>query len=164
MIATDITRGKMIVLPDDIADYGMDPQALPVSLATRGSMSIPGFFEALELYHPECGKCRIVDGGVVSNFPLHLFTDGPELFGFRFVDPQDKMTHHTNTLLEQFFAMFDTMRSARDNWDAGSGRQASIIDIPTLGISAVDFRLTKDEVSRLYQSGRDAVDRFFEKK
>jgi hypothetical protein len=44
VVASDVTRGKMIVLPEDSAAYGIDPDDLEVALAVRMSMSIPGFF------------------------------------------------------------------------------------------------------------------------
>lgn len=46
IIAADITRSKMLILPEDIEDYGMNPDDLDVSLAVRMSISIPFFFSA----------------------------------------------------------------------------------------------------------------------
>ena len=68
IIATDITKKKMLVLPQDIKDYGQDPATLEVARAVRMSMSYPFFFEAVPL-----NGSLIVDGGVVSNFPVELF-------------------------------------------------------------------------------------------
>jgi NTE family protein len=97
VVASDITRGKMIVLPEDIVHYGIVPDELEVALAVRMSMSIPGFFRPVVLHagwpegvRPDPGgiggmhlvlphgvsPCYIVDGGLLSNFPIQLF-DGP---------------------------------------------------------------------------------------
>ena len=43
VIASDISRGRLLVLPQDIADFGVRPEALNVATAVRMSMSIPFF-------------------------------------------------------------------------------------------------------------------------
>ena len=43
VIASDITLGRMLVLPQDIIDYGVMPENLNVAFAVRMSMSIPFF-------------------------------------------------------------------------------------------------------------------------
>src|SRR6266567_2905888 len=68
LIASDISRGRMLILPQDIKDYGMAPEDLEVALAIRMSMSFPFFFMPVELK-----KSYIVDGGILSNFPVELF-------------------------------------------------------------------------------------------
>lgn len=84
VVATDISCRRMLVLPQDIRDYGMAPEDLEVALAVRMSMSIPFFFEPVKLK-----DSYIVDGGMLSNFPVELFdSDGvPEwpTFGFKLV-------------------------------------------------------------------------------
>jgi NTE family protein len=77
VIAADVSRGKMLVLPRDIRDYGIAPDDLDIALAVRMSMSIPFFYEPVTLHLGGTGKeCFIVDGGVLSNFPIYLFDDG----------------------------------------------------------------------------------------
>jgi len=86
VVASDISRRQMLVLPRDINsnDYGMKPEDLDVALAVRMSMSIPYFFEPIKLK-----ESYIVDGGLLSNFPIELFdSDGPPdwpTFGFKLV-------------------------------------------------------------------------------
>ena len=94
VIASDVTEGRMLVLPDDIEDYEEDEQgrplradALPIVSAVRMSMSFPYFFEPVTLYR-DGQPHLIVDGGLLSNFPVFLFDgDKPPLrrwtFGFR---------------------------------------------------------------------------------
>ena len=45
VIASDISQGRMLVLPQDISEYGIRPEELNVATAVRMSMSIPFFFE-----------------------------------------------------------------------------------------------------------------------
>jgi NTE family protein len=80
LIATDITRREMLVLPDALAKYklsasseAIDPESFPVADAVRMSMSIPYFFQPVELIHAETGlSSTIVDGGVLSNFTVWI--------------------------------------------------------------------------------------------
>jgi NTE family protein len=71
--ATDITYGRLLRLPWDYAKLGLDPDEQPVADAVRASISIPLFFEPVTL-----AERTLVDGGVLSNFPVNIFdrTDG----------------------------------------------------------------------------------------
>jgi NTE family protein len=73
--ATDITRGRALRLPWDYRSaFGLDPAEQSVADAIRMSMSIPVFFEPCKLVDQRTGKAStIVDGGVLSNFPLEVF-------------------------------------------------------------------------------------------
>ncbi len=72
--ATDVTRGRLLRLPWDYRDYGLDPDAQPVADAVRASLAIPYFFSPQTLRDPRTGRrSTLVDGGVLSNFPLETF-------------------------------------------------------------------------------------------
>ena len=80
MIASDITARRLLVLPRDATRFGVDPDDLGVAEAVRMSMSIPIFFEPWrwvakpdEQSPGEGEEHLIVDGGVLSNFPVWLF-------------------------------------------------------------------------------------------
>ncbi|MFC1871928.1 patatin-like phospholipase family protein [Chloroflexota bacterium] len=71
LIASDISRGRMLVLPQDIAGFGMRPEDLDVADAVRMSMSIPFFYEPIKRRNKQTGQASyIVDGGLLSNFPV----------------------------------------------------------------------------------------------
>jgi NTE family protein len=81
MIAADVTNREMLVLPADLAKYryvgeqdAIDPERVKVADAVRMSMSIPYFFQPIALEHIKAENvATIVDGGVLSNFPVWLF-------------------------------------------------------------------------------------------
>ncbi|MBV8268880.1 MAG: patatin-like phospholipase family protein, partial [Planctomycetaceae bacterium] len=77
VIASDISRGRMLVLPDDIRAYGREPEDLEVATAVRMSMSIPFFFKPVTEKNRQGEACYIVDGGLLSNFPIELFDTPP---------------------------------------------------------------------------------------
>ncbi|HEY8343112.1 MAG TPA: patatin-like phospholipase family protein, partial [Calditerricola sp.] len=62
----------MVVLPDDLPEYGIDPQRFPIARAVRMSGSLPFYFDPVVL---TVGRRRtlFVDGGLLSNFPVWLF-------------------------------------------------------------------------------------------
>ncbi len=75
LVASDLTNGRMIVLPDDLHKYHIDAENFSVACALRMSCGIPFFFEPVTLKTGK-GESVIVDGGVLSNFPLWIFDDG----------------------------------------------------------------------------------------
>ncbi|MGY2075054.1 patatin-like phospholipase family protein [Blastococcus sp. SYSU DS0828] len=72
--ATDVTRGRLLRLPWDYREFGLDPDRQPVADAVRASLAIPYFFAPRSLRDPRTGRrSTLVDGGVLSNFPIEIF-------------------------------------------------------------------------------------------
>jgi NTE family protein len=73
--AADVTTGQLIRLPWDYERvYGLDPDRQLVADAVRASMSIPFFYRPVALRNPTTRlTSTLVDGGVLSNFPLDTF-------------------------------------------------------------------------------------------
>lgn len=165
IIAADITLGKMLILPDDIAYYGIDPAKFDIALAVRMSMSIPFFFEPIELESP-LGKSYIVDGGILSNYPIHIFDRKKRprwpTFGFRLKEPGPGLHHHINGPLSMFAAIFSTMLSARDNADVLLANDVRTIDIETKNIKSTDFNLNDKDKKNLLSAGKEAANIFFD--
>jgi NTE family protein len=72
VIASDVSRRRMAHLPWDYADYGLDADEQKVADAVRASASIPYFFEPVELRGAQ-GTATLVDGGLLSNYPITVF-------------------------------------------------------------------------------------------
>ena len=70
--ASDISRKRLTYLPWDYADYGLDPDEQSVADAVRASASIPYFFEPVTLAG-KAGRSTLVDGGLLSNYPISVF-------------------------------------------------------------------------------------------
>jgi NTE family protein len=164
LIASDISRGRMLVLPQDIRDYDMVPEDLEVALAIRMSISYPFFFIPIELK-----KCYIVDGGMLSNFPVELF-DSPGIpewptFGFKLVisdqaSPEQFVRHPITGPLSQLAAMFSTAMEAHDAYYLANAKFVRTIPIDSLTIQSTDFNLNEQQKEALYQSGRKAAQDF----
>src|SRR5271166_1545674 len=75
---TDITTGQLVRLPWDLDRvYGLDPDEQPVADAVRASMAIPFYFRPVALTSATGVTSTLVDGGVLSNFPIDSF-DRPD--------------------------------------------------------------------------------------
>ncbi|MDP8926879.1 MAG: patatin-like phospholipase family protein [Actinomycetota bacterium] len=72
VIASDLTKWRLLVLPRDAPKLGIDdPNDLSVALAVGMSISIPILFESVKFANPKTGREHlIVDGGMLSNFPV----------------------------------------------------------------------------------------------
>jgi NTE family protein len=171
LIASDITRGRMLALPQDVADYGRAPEDLEVALAVRMSMSIPFFFTPVAFRHANGETCYIVDGALLSNFPVELFdSDGPPAwptFGFKLVQGDDGslssvVRHPINGPLSELAAMFFTAMEAHDAYYLKAANFVRTITIDTDGVAATDFNLTAEQKDTLYASGVAAAQEFLQ--
>lgn len=70
---TDVTNGRLLRLPWDYELLELDPNEQSVATAVRASISIPLYFEPVTLTCGDGKKITLVDGGVLSNFPIEAF-------------------------------------------------------------------------------------------
>jgi NTE family protein len=154
----------MLVLPQDIKAYGQDPEKLEVAKAVRMSMSFPFFFEAVPL-----NGSLIVDGGVVSNFPVELFDSKAEpkwpTFGFKLMLPEDKnpaqlKQQSIDGPIAEFIAIVQTAMEAHDAYHLDKSKYVRTIGIDPLNIGTTDFSLSDRDKQALYQSGFKAAQEF----
>ena len=167
VIASDITRGRMLVLPQDIAEFGIRPEDLDVAEAVRMSMGIPFFYEPVTLRNRKSRQVSyIVDGGILSNFPVWLFdTEGTEpgwpTLGFKLVEPEEGTPRQVRGPISLLTALFSTMMEAHDARYIADEHFVRTIPIPTLGVKTTEFDLSREKSEALYQSGRQAAEKFF---
>lgn len=187
IIISDISIKQMLVLPDDLMtknshqELESQNQLLPkidiednkqfeVSEAVRLSMSIPFFFEPGYL-----GDDVIVDGGVLSNFPLWIYDVNPEIgkrpqwptFGFRLINQQvQQPSLNSNNrkkmdAIKILLAMIDTMHVASDTYHVRKSEDNRVIELNDNGIQATHFNLSDDEKTELYVDGYNNTKKFF---
>ncbi|RHW38528.1 hypothetical protein D1B33_06525 [Lysinibacillus yapensis] len=163
LVASDVTNGRMIVIPDDLASYGMDWRTFPVAKALRMSCGIPFFFEPIKL-NGRKGDCLIIDGGVLSNFPLWIFDNGNKerpLIGLKLSNPKEAMSPmKINNGLNLFEALFSTMKNAHDERYISRKHERNIIFIPVEQYSATQFDLSAETKQTLIDIGRKRTTRF----
>ena len=178
VIASDVTCRRMLVLPQDAEHLGIDPDEMEIADAVRMSMSIPLFFEPVVHRDPTGETHVIVDGGMLSNFPVWLFDCRDRdprwpTFGLRLVEPEpSKPIGHRlrgedygaqrGSLLDYFKGLAQTMMEARDRLYLEKATFARTITIPTLGVGTTEFQITSERLRALYDSGHKATSDFLD--
>lgn len=172
VIASDLSGRRMLTLPQDAEQLGRDPDQLEVAEAVRMSMSIPVFFEPVKIDGHE-----IVDGGLLSNFPIWLFDCPPgtmprfPTFGLLLVapdqaeplvpqPPRGTAVKPIASDVDFLKAIAETMMEAHDRFYVEQANYARTIPIPTMGVRTTEFDIPKDRAQALFNSGRTAAEQF----
>ena len=164
IIAADITRKKLLVLPDDIADYGINPMEFSIAKAVRMSISLPFYFRPVILNYKGM-KCYIVDGGILSNFPVWIFDIKGiprwPTFGFKLVS-EEKIykTNNNQNILEYGFDILATMLEGIDEKYIENKDFVRTVSIPNMGVKTVEFNISKSRSLELFQSGYKSSEEF----
>lgn len=175
IIASDISRGKLLILPNDISQYGMDPDRMDIAKAVRMSTSIPYFFDPVIIAKPNVFKQSIyvVDGALLSNFPLWIFDKAYNTssdynkkiiptIGFQLVGKNENTPKHIFGPLTMFQALFSTMMEAHDERYIEKQNRFRTIKIPTLGVQTTQFDVSQETSLELFQAGLNAGIHFFD--
>lgn len=163
LVASDLTNGKMMVLPDDLEKYGVSPNSFPVARALRMSCGIPFFFEPVRM-RVGSGDTIVVDGGVLSNFPMWIFDNGNKerpVLGLKLSSSSEEMKpHKIKNGLQLFEALFSTMKNAHDERYISRKIEKNVIFIPVDEYSATQFSLDRDMKMNLLEKGRKRATQF----
>ncbi|MFT9487603.1 MAG: patatin-like phospholipase family protein [Tepidibacillus sp.] len=168
IIASDITSGEMLVLPQDLTRYGVDPLTFDIARAVRMSSSLPFYFQPVKfkgLYNKKLDH-YIVDGGLLSNFPVWIFDDDGSskwpTFGFRLVSEKTGQPNKINGPISLGYSLISTMVEAHDTRHIKEKDYVRSILVPTLGVNTTDFDLNKEKRDELFESGVKAAKNFFD--
>lgn len=163
VVTSDLTNGRIIVIPDDLHLYGKDWRDFSVAKALRMSCGIPFFFEPVMLSNGK-GDSVFVDGGVLSNFPLWIYDNGKRkrpLLGLKLSRPEGEIPPQIiDNGLNLFEALFKAMMNAHDNRYISRRHEKNIIFIPVEQYSATQFDLDDDAKEQLIQLGRARTEEF----
>lgn len=164
IIASDITHKRMMIFPDCLPDYGLDPKTFPIALAVQMSTAIPYFFVPIHLKN-EQEVSYVVDGGLLSNFPIWIFDRKGRprwpTFGMKIKD------QISNTLQGKFsFIDYtkDIIRTIIDKDETvylqpGDRVRTIMIDYDET-IDALNFDLSTYDMKALIRSGYDSTKQF----
>lgn len=147
VVATDLERSDWRVFSHE------DPASadLPLAHAVRASMAIPFYFTAQEI-----DGHVFVDGGVLDNYPIELFDQGPgggeATLGFFLGSlagevPVTDFVEYTEQVFESLLAVQTDDLCA----DPANVRRSVFLD--PLGIQTTDFGLTLEQKCALIASG-----------
>lgn len=178
---TDVTTGELLYLPWDYPKLGLDPDEQSVADAVAASLAIPLFFEPRHLVDGSGKTHVLVDGGLLSNFPITVFdrTDGRAprwpTFGVKIIPklPEDlsglspwlgavlgKVPHpglrHTEAILAT--AIVGRDQTALSRPCVGS----RVFTIDTSSVGLVDFDMSKADKLGAFEDGRAAAQAFLD--
>lgn len=166
--ATDLTRGRPVRLPWDAADYGLDPDELVVADAVAASAALPLAFEPVRLRTSSGEEAVLVDGGLLSRFPIDVFdradrrparwpTVGLKLSAL----PEDDgfvVRHRITGPLSYLQALLGT---AVASWDVRHLDDPAVVErtvfVDTSDVSTLDFSLSQELRDDLVDRGRAAA-------
>lgn len=171
VVASDLTARRILVLPRDARTFGVEPDDLDVALAVRMSAAVPFYFEPVRLTDRETGREHlVVDGGMLSSFPVWIFdVDGePDwpTFGLKLVEPEpraplgERAGPEGGGVVGFVQALVGTMLEAHDRLYLEQADFARTIPIPTLGVRTTEFDLAPERAVALYEAGRRAAEEF----
>ena len=173
----DLTAAQLVRLPWDYPRlYGLEPDEQPVADAVRASMAIPFFYRPVKLTGAGGATSTLVDGGVLSNFPIDTFdrpdgkpprwptfgitvlprpTEGlgavmPALKSLRFFE----QTALLESLLTTMLAGHDQTHLSKP-WVA-----ARAILVESTNVGVLDFDAPRGRLEELYDSGYAAAQLF----
>lgn len=164
IIATDITNKRMLIIPDDLVHYGINPKEFPISIAVQMSSAVPYYFVPLELNHG-IETSYIIDGGVLSNFPIWIFDRKGRprwpTFGIKIKDHVSLTSQGKISFLDY---TKDIIRTIIDKDETvylrpGDRVRTILIDYDE-SIDALNFDLPKYDIKKLIQSGYESTQQF----
>ncbi|WP_341472538.1 patatin-like phospholipase family protein [Clostridium thermarum] len=157
IIASDITRRCMVILPDDLVYYGIDSMEFPIAKAVRMSISIPFYFKPVKLRYKNVISL-IVDGCICCNYPINIF-DVPGIprwptIGFKFDSNRSSFTSTGRTdALSFLMDVAHTMSQGQLTEHMLEKNKVRSIEIPTAGVEVTDFDISKEQIYLLYKYG-----------
>ncbi|BBX04656.1 phospholipase [Mycolicibacterium moriokaense] len=173
----DLTTGQLVRLPWDYRRvYGRDPDEQSVADAVRASMAIPFLYPPVTLNNAAGQPCTLVDGGVLSNFPIDSFDrpDGKEprwpTFGVtvvpylpapsveQLIPGLGRLRWGGPSLLE---SLITTMLVGHDQAHLSQPWvKVRAIQVDSTDVGVLDFDITPQDTEALYENGYSATTEF----
>lgn len=149
IIVTDYKNKKMITIPDDLDLYNYSKDAFPIAKAVAMSCSMPIVFVPYKIQ----GNV-FIDGGVVNNFPINLFSKQQiPTIGFK-LNEYAKETSIINKYKSKIFQT--NVEYKLDSYN--------IVDINTGKYKVTDFKKGLENYKDLIKLGYNSMRDYFYKK
>ena len=164
---SDVTSGVLLRLPWVYgSQFDIDPAAQSVAAAVRASAASPFFFRPVKLKQTSGQTSWLLDGGMLSNFPIDVFdrTDGApprwETIGIKLSAEKSPGTggRKVTGLISLATAMVGTLTSWYDRMHINDPEVVKrTIFVDTTGVRSTDFGITESQQAQLYENGRVAA-------
>jgi NTE family protein len=167
ILAADITRSRMIVLPGDAPEYGLRPEDVEVAVAVRMSSSLPLLFRPIR-FGTAGASSLIVDGGILAGIPFALFDSArdsrrPTIAVQAGPGSVRRSARPVRGPLSLVAASYYTALSAADQVYRSDAERDHTIDVECGTMRATRFGLRGDQKRTLYDAGVAAADRFLDR-
>lgn len=180
VVAADLTTETKVVFPEMADLYWGSPEEVEPELFVRASMSIPYFFRPLRVDRPPRNadwtrvgfqgpapaRIHLVDGGIMSNFPIDLFHDRTQTptrptLGAR-LDLDRVEARKVEGPLDLFWATFDASRHCRDFefFMSNPDFEHLVGTIMTQPHNWLDFEMPEEDKVDLFTRGVESAARF----
>lgn len=162
--ATDVSRRRTAIFPEDYPRYGLDPDAQRVAEAVAASGAIPGLLVPSRLRSAGGAVATLLDGGLLVNYPIAVFDrrDGrpPRWPTFGVVLAGDDDGPATRRVRGPFSLAGATLATVLDAPARALLEDpmvlARTVVVPVGEVSATDFGIGAAAQQRLLESGRAA--------
>lgn len=149
IIVTDLKNRKMITLPTDLGEYNYSKDRFSIAKAVAMSCSIPIVFVPYKIH-----EHIFVDGGVVNNFPINLFSSSTiPTIGFK-LNEYAKPDSFINKYKHKLFKT--NVEYKLDSYN--------IVDINTKDYKVTDFKKGLNNYQDLIKLGYNSMRDYFYKK
>lgn len=164
VLASDITNKRLLIFPDDLKLYNIDPLKFSVAKAVTMSICIPYFFKPYILKYGR-EKSYIVDGGLLSNYPIWIFDvkGKPKwpTFGFKIIDNKESLTKRgKNDIISYSLDIISTMLDEDEERYIPNKDYVRTINISSCGIKTTEFNISLAKKNNLYNEGYNSADKF----
>ncbi|GIO23158.1 patatin-like phospholipase family protein [Oceanobacillus sp. J11TS1] len=167
VVVSDLSLGKLVVIPDDLERvYGIHPDSFSVATAIRMSAGFPYFFMPKTIQGKNKQKSIMIDGGLLSNFPLWIFSEDKGIqirpvIGVKLTETDTSIdSREIRNALNMFPSLFSTMKQAHDNRYISKNQANKIIFVPIPGVNSMNFNITDNKREELREIGKKSSEKF----
>lgn len=166
IVTADITKRRMLIFPDDLQDYGVDPGEYSIARAVRMSCAIPFYFTPVEMRY-KSGISYIVDGGLLSTFPIWIFdvegTPRWPTLGIKIQDLDSNTLKGKTGFISYVMDIIDApINEDQKNFIRDKDLVRTIVIDYNGQIKSTDFGKVNKYVESLYNNGYKSVMKFLD--
>jgi NTE family protein len=182
LITSNLSYNRIVKFPGSAQEYWEPCDNVNPAAYVRATMSIPFVFNTFipDLKHvennavPTINKCRFVDGGLLSNFPIREFHNNSlahprfPTFGVLLNESPINLEASAKEIREEFkestlmnyiISFLSTFRKFYDNDYLRSTDEIRlrVVDVKTKGFDWLDFWMQSDAKEELFRRGAEAA-------
>lgn len=167
IVAADITDRKLLIFPDDCTYYGIKSEDFKIAKAVAMSCSIPLFYTPIKMKKEERIN-YIVDGGLVSTFPIWIFdvegTPQYPTFGIKIKDP---ISYSSIGKVGIISYIKDLINASLNKEETRFLRDEDLVRTIVIDFDnknkAIDLDIDRSRIEYLYKCGFTSTDTFLKK-